>query len=79
MTEKEKTTYKLHTAAVINKNQLVINKNQLEKNVQDEHINKKAAKHYLSEYIWQLQYPNRDKTDEKVLAFIYEYREYPRL
>lgn len=70
MTEKEKTTYKLHTAAVINKN-------QLEKNVQDEHISKKAAKHYLSEYIWQLQYPNRDKTDKKVLAFIYEYREYP--
>ena len=63
MTEKEKLEYELHTAAVINKN-------QLEKNVQDEHTSKNAAEHYLAEYIWQLQYPNRDKTDETVLAFI---------
>lgn len=63
MTEKEKFAYELHTAAVINKN-------QLEKDVQDGHIGKKAAEHCLSEYIWKLLYPDRDKTDEKVLGFI---------
>lgn len=69
MTEKEKFQYELQTAAVINKN-------QLEKNVQDGHISKKAAEHYLAEYIWQLQYPDRNKTNEKVLAFIGNITEY---
>lgn len=63
MIEKEKLEYELHTAAVINKN-------QLEKDVQDGNVSKNAAGHYLAEYIWQLQHPDRDKTDEKVLAFI---------
>ena len=34
------------------------------------YINKNAAEHFLAEYIWRLQYPNRDKTDENVLTFI---------
>ena len=63
MTEKEKLDYELHTAAVINKN-------QLEKDVQDGNVSKNVAGHYLAEYIWQLQHPDRAKTDEKVLAFI---------
>lgn len=63
MTEKEKFQYELHTAAVIDKE-------QLEKDVAAGNITREAASHYLAEYIWKFQHPDRDKADEKVLAFI---------
>lgn len=63
MTEKEKIQYELHTSALINKE-------QLEKDVAAGNITRNTAEYYLSRYIWEFQYPDRDKADEIVLAFI---------
>lgn len=69
--EKEIFLTKLHTFAVIEKS-------RLEKDVRKGHISKAQAEDFLAEYIWRSLYPEKDKTDEKVLDFIEKISSYHR-